>query len=186
MSLNITFNCPNGQQTLRNMLQGFDNTRPLMKTWAVAVADQNRLNAVAKGGRNFWVRRVRSSVREIVTGDAAAEVFSDSKEAAHKQYGGIIRPVKGRMLAIPVAPEAYGKYPREIGGLFLVIGPTQALLCLNTGRGGTKLKVMYVLKASVMQKAEPWWTTDEVIASIGVREANAWLKIQEARANAKN
>ncbi|MHB9138190.1 MAG: hypothetical protein ACYC4Q_02170 [Victivallaceae bacterium] len=185
MSLQIKFDIPNGQKSLANILQGFDNTRPLMKTWAVAVADQNRLNATAKGGRTFWVRRVRSSVREVVTGEAAAEVFSDSKEAAHKQFGGIIRPTTAKFLAIPVDKAARGKYPREISGLFLVKTPTQALLCLTAGRGGKQLKVMYVLKKSVMQKPEPWWTTDPEIEAIGRREAAAWLAIQEAKANAK-
>lgn len=87
-------------------------------------------------------------------------------------FGGVIRPVSAKMLAIPISPVSYGKVPSDFPDLFLLKTPKGAYLVQRgekvsekTGRtvrrrglGGhagrrlrANLNFLFVLKASVSQ-----------------------------------
>lgn len=75
-------------------------------------------------------------------------VGSNSPRARILQEGGIIRPVRASMLAIPIADRAYGKRPRDFGGL--KFGPRyrrdgQRKVLLGFG-AGDDFRPMFVLQ----------------------------------------
>ena len=185
--LTISFDAAKNRAEIRNKLAGLDQPLNALKTWAVAARDRARDNARAKGGRSFWKREVAGSVQADVMGDHA-EVYSTSRPGAFKETGGTIRPKNGKMLAVPTRDNPRPqKWPREYaeGELFLLKTPQRAMLARKAGRGGKDIKIMFVLLARVKQQPDPWWLTAPQVVSLGLREVNAWMKIEEEKRHAQ-
>jgi phage gpG-like protein len=80
-----------------------------------------------------------------------------SKQARLMHFGGTVRPVSAKALAIPLTREARRKPPRQwpAGKLFLMKTKTGAFLAEKGKRGG-KPTLHFVLKASVTVPARPF------------------------------
>lgn len=74
--------------------------------------------------------------------------------AAIHQFGGVIKPVHAKALAIPLTPEARSKSPRDMPGLFVVKKGDKVTLC-SEDKGG-KVKAQYALVKSVTIPARPY------------------------------
>jgi phage gpG-like protein len=81
-----------------------------------------------------------------------------SKQARLMHFGGTVRPVTAKALAIPLTPRAKRTPPRQwpAGKLFLLRTKTGAFLAEKTGKKGDKNILHFVLKASVTVPARPF------------------------------
>ena len=162
---------------LKTILGHLEKTSEKRELFAVIRTTMERSlkdSAEAKGGRSFW-----RELAGTVTGESdedSAIVGATHPAAAIRQEGGTISaPGKGPMstgakfLAIPVHPQAEGKSPREINGLFRVAN----YLIKDLAGGETEL--FYVLKKSVEHPADPWLPSDSETASELRAAAKAWL-----------
>ena len=120
-----------------------------------------------QGGRpDAWKKSMRGGATLMDTGRLSRAVLVEYRKssngrirfeartqniiyAAIHQFGGTIRPVNAKSLAIPVTPEARKVHPRDFKGLFPVRkqGKDQGVLCTQDGKG--KIKVQYLLRKSV-------------------------------------
>lgn len=143
------------------------------------ITERARENAHAKSkGGKFWPS-IADSVRGVSQGGNTIVINTDHAVAAHKQFGGTIRPTRGKNLAIPISDEAAGVWPREWGGseLFVVKGDFNAVLGYDAG---DEFVGLWVLAPSVTQAPEPWWPTSGECAEIAETEINAMLAKQGA------
>ena len=153
--------------------------RALFASWGLGIRNWNRESALSRSqGGKFW-KGVAAMTRLVDVSDSGATVLCDHFAAAHKEYGGVIRPVKAKALTIPISPQAVGKRASEFvsGGRQLFVPKGTNLLGYSTGKNG-KFKPLFVLVKSVDQKAEPWWIRMEQAAAMGEREGAWWLKRQ--------
>lgn len=81
-----------------------------------ATLDQTRPNKLG-GKRTYFWGQVRRSVQNPVVTPPSASVSINHLGIAQRLFGGVIRPVRAKFLAIPARPEAYGKGPREFRDL---------------------------------------------------------------------
>lgn len=92
---------------------------------------------------------LRSSVKTDIKQDKlAAEVGTNLVYGPIHEFGGIVRPVRARMLAIPLARQKGS--PRNEAGLFLIRSRAGNLLLMN--RKGPR----WVLKEQVRIPRRPW------------------------------
>ena len=77
----------------------------------------------------FWPRAARST--SWWSNAASSNVIISINQIGVRQryYGGIIRPVKAKALAIPISPVSYGHVPADFADLFLVKTKKGAFLC---------------------------------------------------------
>jgi hypothetical protein len=88
---------------------------------------------------------------------SSATVTISHEGFAQRYFGGTIRPVKKKALAIPVHPEAYGRLAREIKNLVYapLERPTNIFAYLFRPRENSKFgEVYYLLAKSVRQKPD--------------------------------
>ena len=79
------------------------------------------------------------------------QFFNNTEYAAMREFGGVIKPVNAKALAIPIHKKAKGVSPREFSDLFMIKKPGKdPLLARKKGKG---IEIMYVLKKRVYQKA---------------------------------
>lgn len=100
------------------------------------------------------------------SGDRWASWGTNVKYAAVHQFGGTIRPVTRRFLAVPIHPAGEGKWPSEWpeGELFLVTrgegeGSGPATLCRR--RGEDQVEAIYLLLRSVTMPQRPFLGVDD-------------------------
>lgn len=107
---------------------------------------------------------MNSGSTKVVLGDEsyARDTFN-APHAAMREFGGTIKPVNAKSLAIPVHPSAKGKSPRDFSDLTLIPsrGSRPALLVREAGRkvkggGRARFDLMFVLVKRVMQSASPY------------------------------
>lgn len=136
----------------------------LVKDHFAKLAMSNRNKFGVRG--TFW-KRMRGATREESNVVQAAVAMPH--EIAQRRYGGPIRPTGGRkMLTIPIAKEAYGKSAREFDNLVVVrfkdenraylaqiSRPTLLVLRSVGPQKKDRIKLMYALKAFVMQSEDP-------------------------------
>jgi hypothetical protein len=109
------------------------------------------------GGRrtNFW-SRVAQGVQNPVTDSNGVSVTVSHPAIRQKYQGGTIKAKPGKALAIPVAPQAYGKSPRVFDNLtLLIVGPKKTALLAKKERGKDRFTTYYVLKKQVTQDKDP-------------------------------
>ncbi len=152
---------------------------PLLTVWGQRVAKQARETARGRGGRRFWNDVARSvQVREV--GPETVQVKAAHIAAAQKEFGGEIRPVNAKALTIPVSEEARGKRASEFesGGRKLFVlnlgKDTDTVGLLGYAERDGSFHALFVLRARVVQKAEPWWPTGAEILEMGYAEAERW------------
>ena len=114
------------------------------------------------GGRrtHFFLDVLRSTQVGTVTDRSGLINIADAR-FPQKVYGGRIVAKNVRKLAIPIAPEAHGLRPRQYElehrvKLFPLKTHSQLLLAQRVGEGYLAgVKVLYVLKPSVVQQPDP-------------------------------
>ena len=141
---------------------------------AMEVERKARANALAKGGRHFWVSEIANSLHTETIGKARV-VGSTHVAAAHKQLGGpISAPGKGdgalgrRALTIPVGIARENRWDTDkaqAAGYELFKVKTKegrGLLFGRKTRGKSnrscqKDELLFVLRKSVMQAPDKWF-----------------------------
>lgn len=146
--------------------------------------EKNRKEPNKLGGsrENFW-NRIGQSVQTPVVNSAATvlTVSITDPRLAQKIFGGRIRALRVRNLAIPQTPEAYGRSPRTFEAetgykLVMITQRTQSKFSKILARHveGGRLQVEYLLTPRVYQDPDP--TALPTMAAITV----AFLKPAEA------
>jgi hypothetical protein len=177
--LDVKIDSTDAERGLANLAARLKRTRPFIKTWAGRVARLARMNARAKGGRSFW-RELADRTAVTMVSDDSAIVYNDHPVAAHKQFGGTIRPKNRRALTIPISDEAKGKTAGEFaaGGRDLFVLPSDkadTIGILGYDEPGVGFHPLFVLRTKVTQKPDPWFPTVPEIEGIGIGEALWWL-----------
>lgn len=157
---------------LLNLIRGLRDREKLNLIMSRAAANLVKDHFAALAGTNknkfgvrstFW-KRMRQATRSDANPVEAAVVMP--REVAQRRFGGVLRPKGGRkMLAIPISKDAYGKSPLEFDDLHVVRlkDKNQAFLVRFRGRDegingpskSDKMQMLYVLKSSVSQLANP-------------------------------
>jgi hypothetical protein len=122
--------------------------------------------------QHFWGRRIRNATAFISATEETALVTVADRAYLAKLYGGTIKPVEKKALAIPLRPEAYGARPSLMGNLFVLRLFGKAYLArreeadtATRNRSGRRetfrpraksaLTILFALKASVTVPADP-------------------------------
>lgn len=165
--MEIKFNTVLDEDT---MLKLADLTpRQFMIAWTGAVRRLIEKNAREKIGGDFGDHIARESVQTDERDPLIHRLYlggTDGYIAEHIHTGGEIRPKTRKYLAIPIDKSAKNKYPREYPGDLVLVrrkedGPNgRAYLGLPMKR---KIKILYVLKKSVSQRARPWFPTESEV-----------------------
>jgi len=116
--------------------------------------DINQARPNRLGGRreNFYAKAADSThFRDTPEGVTVSVTHTGF---ALRYYGGTVRPVNAKALAIPARPEAYGYSPREFADLFMVWKPGRAVGLLAR-RAGARLEVLYFLVSKATIPADP-------------------------------
>ena len=104
-------------------------------------------------GSHFYEEKGVNSTRSEVRGNRGV-IIIDSYEMAHKYYGGKVRPVRTKFLAIPAAEPFFVRTPRQFGR-----GKDSPLRFRKTRKGGllydvrNPSQVAYWLVREVVHKA---------------------------------
>jgi hypothetical protein len=131
--------------------------------------DSSRANKLGGRRSHFWAAAADATNFRVVP--QGVEVNVSHLGVAQRYFGGTIRPVNARALAIPATAEAYGRLPRdpELPDLFVIrYKPGGAALAANVN-GATK--VYFWLVKSVTQSADPSVLPSEDYLSHNVRTA---------------
>lgn len=171
-------------KTILGYVEKDSERRELFAVIRTTVERSLKDSAIAKGGRSFW-RDIADSVSGESDADSAI-AGAVHPAAAIRQFGGTISaPGQGagatgaKFLAIPVHPDAKGKSPREINGLFLAVRRDGAMFLFRSFNDDTEL--FYVLKKSVEHPADPWLPSDNKIDKELRAAAHAWLDSRRSR-----
>jgi len=163
---------------LNGLVSKVKRPRALFASWGLLVRNWGRESALSRSqGGPFW-KSIAAKTQLVNVSDAGATVLCDHFAAAHKEYGGVIKPVKAKALTIPISPKAVGKRASEFvdGGRQLFVPKGTNVLGYMSSRGN--FEGLFILVKSVDQKAEPWFPRRELVAAIGERECAWWLKRQ--------
>lgn len=134
---------------LRKVL-GAEAANQVKKNFNRLAQKPNRLGAPSTG---YW-RDAANSVSWRVVGRGAIELTVSQVGVRLHLLGGTVRPVRRKMLAIPVHPEAHGKSPREFSDLEFVVGPNAIGLARKVPFSDQP-EWLFVLKRSVTIRAKP-------------------------------
>lgn len=176
MEMTVQVEAEAARGELAKIARGIVPLSRLHRLWGQRVANQARRNARAKGGRRFWRQVARAThLREV--SEASATVANEHVAGAQKQFGGTIRPVKGKYLTIPISDEARGKRVAEFvqGGRKVFAFTSTKGNRLLAYMEGEQMNLLYVLKTEVTQAAEPWFPDDAEIAGMGLDEGRRLL-----------
>ncbi len=170
MALNISFKVSDtaipAVQNLKNRFSE-ENTARLMSDISKNVALKMQKKFLSNGG-NWWASAANSVFKNNTA--TTASVGAKQKGVALHYYGGIVKPVRAKNLAIPLRPEFKRKNPRELSykNIF-VFAPRKAfgrrfLSYLDGGR----LKVAYLLvpRAKINPHPEKFLRDEEIVCSV--------------------
>jgi hypothetical protein len=82
--------------------------------------DQKRPNALGGDRTHFYARAAKNTSYAVAPPGVTVSV--NSQGIAQRYFGGVIKPVKAKKLAIPARAESYGKSPREFSNLEVAFG----------------------------------------------------------------
>ena len=109
--------------------------------------------------QGFWAGiRGATAYRSADVNDATVAVAGgEGRKLALKIHGGTVRPVRGKLLSIPLRPEVAGKMPRgnPIPGLTLIRSKTLGKLFLATRSPEGRLTVYYALVPYTRHQPDP-------------------------------
>lgn len=123
----------------------------------------------AKGGERFWGEAAESV--EVAGSSQGAVVGVYKRGVALRYFGGVVRPVRGKALAIPTEENTSSQWPREYGNRLKLIAPrgrlpmlylpgkTHKLTKEGKVRKGASLeaggKIMFTLVPQTKHRADP-------------------------------
>ena len=87
--------------------------------------EQTRPNKQGWPRQHFWSQVRRSVQNPVPIGDGQVRVSVNHVGAALRFFGGIVRPVRAKLLTVPAAAEAYGKRAREFSDLRIGFAPDE-------------------------------------------------------------
>jgi hypothetical protein len=175
---------------LVNQVSGAASKKRLLKEIGVQVGEVVTRSALEKKpGSQFW-RDISNSVNKRVEGDSV-EVGASHVAAAFKEHGGTITaPGKGpgsrhaKFLSIPVSPVSKGKNISDFKRDNIYITKGGLVFRQRKAKGGKRKdgfkgmvfsELLFVLKKSVTQKADPWWPSAARINAAIERAGSLWL-----------
>lgn len=146
--------------------------RQFMIAWTTAVKQLVEQRAREKIGGDFGDQIARGSVITDTSDSMRHEIYLGGENgyiAEHIHTGGVIRPKERKYLAIPIDKSVKGIYPREYTGELVFIrkkedGPNGRVYLAKPMK--RKIKPLWVLKRSVMQRPRPWWPEDAEVRSV--------------------
>lgn len=126
--------------------------------------DKTRANSLGGKRTHFYASAARAThFKEVTDG---VEISVSHVGFAQRYFGGVIRPVNSKYLAIPARTEAYGKSPREFDDLEPAFG-RRGIIGLaekrrtagegGRGEGGRFLRAGTTIGGGIM-----FWLVDEV------------------------
>ncbi|MCF6174819.1 MAG: hypothetical protein L3J71_03525 [Victivallaceae bacterium] len=148
-----------------------------LKIWTATVAKKARSTARRKGGHRWWSDlSAKTRIKKISF--LSSEISNDHVGANLKQYGGTVRPKRGKFLAIPsrhnpnkqLWPSEYGK-----GELFFIRRGRRGFLLKKDGK---RITLMFILVTKTVHKPDPWFPSDRECRAIGTKTANKYLKTE--------
>ncbi len=186
LHINISVTGDTLTPALRERAMRFDSRR-LNEVASYGVANQLRTSLLAinpgrgnkLGGKrtNFYQRAGESVGFSVNLNGSGSQVFVSLLGFRQRYYGGTITASEGKMLAIPVHPDAHGKRPREFNDLEVIHwkGPDGSLkaglarrdstsITLSHRKDGTPYyrragshggEILYIFKKSVNQAGDP-------------------------------
>ena len=153
---------------------------PVFQAFGTLVKREARRNAMAKGGRGFWLQ-VADRTRVAEVSADSVTVVNDHVAAAQKQFGGPIAARNRKALAIPVDPMARGRRPSEFTQPLKVVRTKRgaSLLGYEEGRGaGRRFVALYALvKRTRPQRPDPFWPTPERARELAEEAARLAVRI---------
>lgn len=173
---------------IERLAESLTSAKALSKIGA-SVSETAKQSARAKGGRRFWAD-VAKSVSYQMAGADAVQVGATHVAAAQKQFGGVISaPGRGegatgaKWLTIPVGVarerRLSARKASETYSLFLVKSKAGKRLLFGTKKAAKRNKVselLFVLKKSVTQKADPWFPEGATLQSAISRGIESYQK----------
>lgn len=153
--------------------------------------DSTRQNSLGGGRTHFWAQAARGTHFDVL--QDGVKISVSQVGARQRVQGGEIRPVNAKWLTIPARAESYGKRAGEFSNLRFVIFRKDELAALISGSGGatvtrktkggevstpvkgaTEGTVMYWLKKSVTQEADPTAipSKEQILADINTTVSN--------------
>lgn len=123
--------------------------------------DRKEPNQLGGRRQHFWRSVAQSVQAPRSSSDGQSVTVAVSHPAiAQKVFGGVIRAKRSRYLTIPVQKESYGRtaetFEREMGVKLFFFRPKDGRQAfLVRGLPNEKIRIEYVLKPSVNQKADP-------------------------------
>lgn len=174
---------------IERLAESLTSAKALSKVGA-SVSETAKQSARAKGGRRFWAEVARSVSYQKMAGADAVQVGATHVAAAQKQFGGVISaPGRGegatgaKWLTIPVGVarerRLSARKASETYSLFLVKSKAGKRLLFGTKKAKKRNKIselLFVLKKSVTQKADPWFPEGATLQSAISRGIENYLK----------
>lgn len=103
---------------------------------------------------NFWSDVAKRTGFASADAESATVVIADPRFAL-RLFGGVVRPRAAGALALPLAPEAAGRSPREFPGLFLLRSRILGRAFLATRESSGALRLLYLLTPSATHTPDP-------------------------------
>lgn len=131
---------------------------------------------------NFYSQVADSTAIAEVTDEGATVSIADSRFAIHV-HGGEIKPVKAKMLTIPLVKEAHGlrasSYVKKYGRKLFTIPGKMALFEATEDGGKAGVRPVYALALSVKIPKDPTaLPSDLTLAKMLQQEAQDWVDRQ--------
>jgi hypothetical protein len=143
--------------------------------------DASRPNRLG-GRRSHFYSQAAASTHYRLSSDGA-QVAVTHTGFALRYYGGVIRPVRAKALAIPARPELYGYRPRERSEDMFVRWKRGSSTGALVARLGGNLRVLYWLVSKATIPADKSLLPDHSTISRAVsRELESFIARQAARA----
>ncbi|MBR6389008.1 MAG: hypothetical protein IKS15_02675 [Opitutales bacterium] len=169
MALNISFKVNDGAtsavQNLQKQLSD-GHTAALMSKISKEIAVKMQKKFRSNGG-NWWAAAAKSVFKKNTNTTAA--VGAKQAGVALHYYGGIVKPVRAKNLAIPLRPEFKGKNPRELTykNMFIFTPRKAAGKRFLSYFDGGKIKAAYLLtpRAKINPHPEKFLRDEEITRS---------------------
>jgi len=114
--------------------------------------DRQRSNKLGGKRSHFYSAAAAATSYHVVSGGAVVSIAHQG--FAQRYYGGTIRPVNAKALAIPARPESYGRLPSDFSDLFVMRWKGGSRAALVRTEGGA-LRIYFWLVKSVTQRGDP-------------------------------
>jgi len=169
--LRVTFDDKAGKALVSDTLHRAKDTRPVMEDFAEYMVRSIHKNFEVGGRPTSWKpsrsektlqdsARLKNSVWQK-SNTTSMQVGSNAKYGRIQHFGGVIKPVKAKALAIPLQDWIKGG-PRRYKNLFFLEpekgkpGTVGILARSIGGKGSEEVQPMFALRSSVKLPPRPW------------------------------